>query len=117
MWTNGKTHIAMASSLDQLVIIASSGWLMLSLTLLGLINTMILLSPPRFVMVLLDLMIIPYSARTTLLTGVVMNIVLSVMFERWGVQYLAQIVGSLTKAYQEHRRIQLGKAYKLVDGR
>jgi hypothetical protein len=41
----------------------------------------------------------------------------SVMFERWGVQYLAQIVGSLIKMYQEHRRIQQGKAYKLVDGR
>lgn len=90
---------------------------MFSLVLLGLMNTVILLLPPKFTVILLDLMTLPYSARTTLLVGVVVNVIVSVMFERWGVQYLAQIVGSLTKMYQEHRRIQLGKAYKLVDGR
>jgi len=90
---------------------------MFSLAVLGLINTMILLLPPKFALILLELMVLPYSARTTLLVGVVMNIIFSVMFERWGVQYLAQIVGSLTKVYQEHRRIRLEKAYKLVDGR
>lgn len=90
---------------------------MFSLAVLGLINTMILLLPPRFALILLELMILPYSARTTLLAGVMMNIIFSVVFERWGVQYLAQIVGSLTNMYKEHRRIRLGKAYKLVDGR
>lgn len=90
---------------------------MFSLVILGLINTVILLSPPRFAVILLELMILPYSARTTLLAGVTVNIVVSVMFERWAVQYLAQIVGSLTKVYQEHRRVRLGKAYKLVDSR
>ena len=90
---------------------------MFSLAILGLVNTVILLSPPKFALILLELMILPYSARITLLAGVVMNIVLSVTFERWGVQYVAQIVGSLTKMYQDHRRIRLGKAYKLVDGR
>lgn len=90
---------------------------MFSLAILGLINTVILLLPPKFTVILLELMILPYSARTTLLAGVVVNIILSVMFERWGVQYLAQIVGSLIKMYQEHRRIRLEKAYKLVDGR
>lgn len=90
---------------------------MFSLAILGLINTVILLLPPKFTVILLELMILPYSARTTLLAGVVINIILSVMFERWGVQYLAQIVGSLIKMYQEHRRIRLEKAYKLVDGR
>ena len=90
---------------------------MFSLAILGLINTVILLLPPKFTVILLELMILPYSARTTLLAGVVVNIILSVMFERWGVQYLAQIVGSLIKMCQEHRRIRLEKAYKLVDGR
>ena len=90
---------------------------MFSLIILGLINTLILLSPPKFAVILLELMTLPFSARTTLLSGVVINIVASVVYERWGVQYLAQIVGSLTKMYQEHRRIRLGKAYKLVDGR
>lgn len=90
---------------------------MFSLVILGLINTMILLLPPRFALILLELMRLPYSARTTLLGGVVMNIIFSVMFERWGVRYLSQIVGSLTKMYQEHRRIRLEKAYKLLDGR
>lgn len=91
---------------------------MFSLVLLGLINTLILLSPPKFTVVLLELMKLPRSARSTLLVGVVVNIVVSVMFERWGAQYLAQIVGSLTKIYQEHRRTRLRKAYKLVsDGR
>ena len=94
-----------------------SGWLVFSLVVLGLINTVILLSPPKFAMILLELMMLPYSARTTLLVGVVANIIASVAFERWGTQYLAQIVGSLIKAYREHRRIRLGKAYKLVDDR
>lgn len=90
---------------------------MFSLVILGLINTVILLSPPKFAVILLELMVLPYSACTTLLIGVTANIIVSVMFERWGVQYLAQIVGSLIKMYQQHRRIRLGKAYKLVDGR
>jgi len=90
---------------------------MFSLAILGLINTVVLLSPPKFAVILLGLMMLPYSARTTLLVGVAVNIIVSVMFERWAVQYLAQIVGSLIKMYQEHRRIRLGKAYKLVDGR
>lgn len=94
-----------------------SGWLVFSLIVLGLINTVILLWPPKFAVILLELMIIPRPARTTLLAGVAVNIIFSVMFERWGVQYLAQIVGSLTKMYQEHRRIRSGKAYKLLDGR
>lgn len=90
---------------------------MFSLAILGLINTVILLLPPKFASHLLELKELPYSARTTLLAGVVMNVIFSVMFERWGVQYLAQIVGSLMKVYQEHRRVRLEKAYKLVDGR
>jgi cation-transporting ATPase 13A2 len=88
-----------------------------SLVVLGLINTVILLSPPKFAMFLLELKRLPRSSRTTLLFGVVVNILVSVMFERWGVQYLAQIVGSLTKMYREHRRVRSSKAYKLVDGR
>jgi len=95
----------------------TNGWLMFSLVTLGLINTVILLSPPKFAMILLELMKLPQHARRTLLVGVVVNVVVSVMFERWGVQYLAGIVGSLMKMYEEHRRIRLGKAYKLVDGR
>jgi cation-transporting ATPase 13A3/4/5 len=90
---------------------------MFSLIVLGLINTVILLSPPKLAVILLELMVLPRSPRVTLLVGVVVNVVVSVAFERWGVQYLAQIVGSLMKMYQEHRRVRLGKAYKLVDGR
>lgn len=90
---------------------------MFSLIILGLINVVILLSPPKFAMILLELMKLPYLGRRTLLVGVMVNVITSVMFERWGVQYLAQIVGSLTRTYKEHRRIRLGKAYKLVDGR
>lgn len=90
---------------------------MFSLVILGLINVVILLSPPKFARILLELMKLPHPARTTLLVGVAVNVVVSVAFERWGVQYLARIVGSLTKMYQEHRRIRSGKAYKLVDGR
>lgn len=90
---------------------------MFALIILGLINTVILLSPPKFAMILLDLMKLPWSGRTTLFVGVAVNTIFSVIFERWGVQYLAQIVGSLTKKYEERRRIRLGKAYKLVEGR
>jgi cation-transporting ATPase 13A3/4/5 len=90
---------------------------MFSLAVLGLINTVILLSPPKFAIILLELMKLPRLARTTLFGGVVLNSIVSVMFERWGVQYIAQIVGSLMKMYEEHRRIRLGKAYKLIDDR
>ena len=90
---------------------------MFSLIVLGLINTVILLSPPKFAAISLELMTLPYSARTTLLVGVAVNVAISLTFERWGVQPLAQIVGSLIKAYREYRLIRLGKAYKLVDGR
>ena len=90
---------------------------MFSLITLGLINTMTLLLPPKPAKVILELKRLPFSGRTTLFTGVVVNVIVSVVFERWGAQYLSRVVGSLVRMYQEHRRVRSGKAYKLVDGR
>lgn len=90
---------------------------MFSLITLGLINTVTLLLPPKPAKVLLELKRLPLSGRTTLFFGVVINVVVSVAFERWGAQYLSRVVGSLVRMYQEHRRVKSSKAYKLVDGR
>ena len=89
---------------------------MFSIITLSLMNTVILLAPPKFTVITLELMMLPRAARVTLLVGVAANIIVSVMFERWGVQHLSRIVGSLVKVYKEYRRVRSGKAYKLVDG-
>ncbi|KAI0063606.1 P-type ATPase [Artomyces pyxidatus] len=91
----------------------TNGWLMLSLTALSLFNILVLLSPPQAVSDVLELMSIPTSARVTLLMAGVINVALSVAFERWGAQAVADVVG----LFQQHqkRRVRDGKAYKAVE--
>jgi len=94
----------------------TNGWLMLSLTVLSILNVVVLLSPPQVISGLLELKSIPFSARTVLLVGALVNIVVSVAFERWGAEGVAGIIGILMRWRQGRRRVRHGKAYKAVEG-
>ena len=87
---------------------------MLSFIVLTLLNLMVLLAPPGSARMLLELMILPFSARLVLLWTVLFNVVLSMAFERWGVEIVAKVVGSFTRLYKDRRRYREGKAYKFL---
>jgi len=61
-------------------------------------------------------MILPFSARTSLLFAVIFNIALSMAFEEWGTQVVAQAIGALFRLYRGRRRFREGKVYKAVEG-
>lgn len=88
--------------------------LMLSLGILVLFSIVVLLIPPEFVASILELMTIPIAARLTMLLAVVINAVLSLGFERWGAQGVAQLIGYVSKL-RRHRRVRDGKAYKAIE--
>ncbi|KII92069.1 hypothetical protein PLICRDRAFT_103455 [Plicaturopsis crispa FD-325 SS-3] len=95
----------------------TNGWLMFSLVVLLVFNTVVLLYPPQSVALLLELMPLPFSARVTFLTAAVINVVLSMAFEQWGAQAAAQLVGGLLRLRrQDRRRVRDGKAYKAIEG-
>ncbi len=88
-------------------------WLMLSIGVLLLFNMMILLSPPAPVSSALGLVAVPTSGRMVMAIAVVINAVLSVVYEDWGAQQIAKIVGMW---YGWRRRVREGKVYKAVEG-
>jgi len=92
------------------------GWLMFSIVTLTLFNLLVLLCPPQPVRRILELMILPFSARTSLLFAVIFNIALSMAFEEWGTQVVAQAIGALFRLYRGRRRFREGKVYKAVEG-
>ncbi|GJE95870.1 P-type cation-transporting ATPase domain-containing protein [Phanerochaete sordida] len=89
--------------------------LMLSIVALSLFNVVVLLFPPDFLSSILELTNLPLSGRLTLLLAVVINVVLSMTFERWGAPAVAVAVEYLTSLRKRHRTKD-GKAYKAVDG-
>ena len=66
-------------------------------------------------MSLLELMAIPMSARFILIIAVVVNVVLSVLFEKWGTTIAAGVIGIMIDCFRNKRRVRDGKAYKLVE--
>lgn len=88
---------------------------MLSIVSLSLFNVLVLLFPPDFLSSILELTDIPLSGRFTLLLAVVVNVGLSVAFERWGAPAVAAIVGYLTGMRKRHRTRD-GKTYKAIEG-
>jgi cation-transporting ATPase 13A2 len=88
---------------------------MLSVVGLSAFNILVLLFPPQQLLDLLELMPLPGSARTTLLAVVVINVMLSLAFERWGTQ---AVTAGLSWASSQFRRGKWtrkdGKAYKAV---
>ncbi|KAF9501599.1 hypothetical protein BDN71DRAFT_1461138 [Pleurotus eryngii] len=94
----------------------TNGWLMLSLITLTVFNILVLLYPPQLITVVLELMPLPFVGRMDLLVSVVINVCLSMVFERWGAQGIAEVVDSLRELIShDTRRYQDGKAYRAVD--
>ncbi|KAI0081294.1 hypothetical protein K474DRAFT_1768739 [Panus rudis PR-1116 ss-1] len=89
--------------------------LMASIVLLTLFNVLVLLFPPKPVATILELMTLPFSARLTLLGAAVVNVAVSMAYERWGTQFVSQIIGSIMQI-RRNMRVRDGKTYKAVEG-
>lgn len=103
-----------SSNFDYMIVVA--GWLMISLIALSLFSILVLLSPPQPVVLVLELMPLPWAARGTLLFAAAINVALSVSFERWCAQVMAQLIGGLFLLRCGRWRGREGKAYKVVEG-
>lgn len=88
---------------------------MLSMSIIAFINVWLLLAPPIPLISLLELMRIPISARFTLLLAILLNILLSVIFEHWAADVIAESIGLVTRFVRSRRRIRDGKMYKAVE--
>ncbi|KAJ3537048.1 hypothetical protein NM688_g6744 [Phlebia brevispora] len=89
--------------------------LMLSIVSLTVFNLIVLLAPPDFLSSILELMALPRVGRVTLLMVVIVNVVLSFVFERWGAPAVAELVGYLLSLRRQHR-VKDGKTYKAIEG-
>lgn len=88
---------------------------MASFVVLTTLSTVILLSPPQSLTVLLELMPIPLPSKLTLFAVVVGNAVLSTALERWApVGKVVTFVSKKWKAHSRHRR-RGGNPYKAVE--
>ncbi len=88
---------------------------MLSLVVLSLFNVSVLLAPIRFISALLELVPIPMSGRLTLLWATVINVAVSVGYERWMAQVVADAVGVFVSQQDGRRRIKDNRVYRAVD--
>ncbi|KAH9083670.1 P-type ATPase [Lactarius deliciosus] len=95
----------------------TNGWLMFSLVALSLFNVSVLLAPTKFISAVLELMPLPLSARLTLLWAAVINVAVSVVFERWVTQLIADVVGMLVSEHEGRRRIRESRAYRAISDR
>ncbi|KAI0363131.1 hypothetical protein BV20DRAFT_1068713 [Pilatotrama ljubarskyi] len=93
----------------------TNGWFMVSMVCLSVFNVVVLLAPPGAVARILELMVLPISARGTLLLAAVMNVLASLAFEHWGAQAVARVIGVLFERRRQHC-VQDGKLYKAVEG-
>lgn len=98
----------------SLLITYSTVLLMISIGVLVLFSVVVLLIPPGFIVSFLELMTIPATARMILLLAVTLNVALSMGFEQWGAQAIAQMIGYASKL-RKHRRVRDGKAYKAIE--
>lgn len=112
MWTNGRP---LRLCKTKLLLIFETGLLMLSISCLTFFNVVVMLVPPRPISSILELVPLPFSARMTLLSMVVSNVVLSVLYEQWGTQGVAHVIGYLFQLRRQHRSKD-GKIYKVVEG-
>jgi cation-transporting P-type ATPase 13A2 len=87
---------------------------MLSIVSLTLFNILVLLIPLPFVSSILELTNMPFSGRFTLLLAVIVNVALSMAFERWGAPTVAAAVGYLT-SFRKRHRVRDGKTYKFIE--
>ncbi|KAI9461293.1 P-type ATPase [Lactarius psammicola] len=95
----------------------TNGLLMLSLIALTLFNVSVLLAPTKFISAVLELMPLPLSARLTLLWVAIINVAVSVVYERWVTQLIADVVGMLVSEHEGRRRIRDSRAYRAITDR
>jgi cation-transporting ATPase 13A2 len=88
---------------------------MLSLIALSLFNVSVLLAPIKLISALLELVPIPISARLTLLWAAIINVVVSVGFERWIAQPVAEMIGMLMTQHEGRRRVKDNRVYRALD--
>jgi len=88
--------------------------LILCVCILSAFNTLVLLRPPSAVSVLLGLMDIPIRARVELMAVVLVNVALSVAFEKSCQQVVARFIGQILRRRWQGRRLD-GKVYKAVE--
>ncbi|EPT04465.1 hypothetical protein FOMPIDRAFT_1156644 [Fomitopsis schrenkii] len=93
----------------------TNGLLILSIIVLTLFNVLVLLAPPRPIASLLELVPLPFTARTSILAMVIVNIVLSMAFEQWATQAIAGAIGYIMEL-RHNKRVKNGKMYKAVEG-
>lgn len=113
IWTNGAVVSSFEACMTLMVYL---GWLMFSIVTLTLFNLLVLVHPPQPVRQILELMVLPFSARMSLLFATIFNVALSMAFEEWGTQVVAQVIGALFHLRPDRRRFREGKAYKAVEG-
>ena len=67
---------------------------------------------------ILELMPIPFSARSTMVWVVMMNVAVSMIFEQWGSKVVAGFIGKLSQIQirRGRRRVRTGKIYGIVEG-
>ena len=102
---------ALESAVEQL----TPGLLMMSLVALSLFNVSVLLAPIRLISGLLELVPLPISARLTLLWAAIINVAVSVGFERWVAQAVAEGVGMFMSQHEVRRRIKDSRVYRAVE--
>jgi cation-transporting P-type ATPase 13A2 len=89
---------------------------MLSLVVLSLFNVSVLLAPIKLISGSLELVPIPISARLTLLWAAIINVAVSVGYERWIAQAVADAAGFLLASQQDsRRRIKDNRVYRAID--
>ncbi|KAK0461196.1 uncharacterized protein EV420DRAFT_1530853 [Desarmillaria tabescens] len=90
--------------------------LMLAIGVLSAFNLLVLLFPPAVLTDWLTLMVLPARARMVLLMAVVVNICVSLLFEQYGAQTVATVIGTVLGWQRGRRRERDGKVYKAVEG-
>lgn len=88
---------------------------MLSLVALSLFNVSVLLAPIKFISALLELVPIPISARLTLVWAAIINVAVSVGYERWVAQVVADAVGMFVSQQDSRRRVKDNRIYRAID--
>jgi cation-transporting ATPase 13A3/4/5 len=88
---------------------------MVSLVALSLFNVSVLLAPTKFIAALLELMPMPISARLILLSAAIINVAVSVVFERWIAQLVADVVGVFVSQHEGRRRIKDSRMYRAIE--
>ncbi|KIY66889.1 P-type ATPase [Cylindrobasidium torrendii FP15055 ss-10] len=95
--------------------IYTNSLLMLALGALTAFNLVVLIAPPETMLDLLTLMPLPIQGRTFLAFVVVVNLALSVVYEKYGAEIVGGLVGTALELHSGRRRVRDGKMYKAVD--